>query len=133
MLYGITGGTNLVTIDSALPASATSVPITGLQPGEGIRGLDTRPRDGEIYALTDQQRLYRIDLTNPAAPQAVLAVTLSSAIGGMSLGMDWDPYRDALRIVTDTNDNLLVDLATGVVTVQTPISLPPRSRAWRSA
>src|SRR5262249_17417306 len=61
-LFAVTATNQLLSFSSALPGIIQSTtPITGLQGGETIRGIDTRPTTGQLYALGSTSRLYTID------------------------------------------------------------------------
>src|SRR3954471_19236752 len=65
----------LYRFDSATPGTIQSVAlITGLQPGELIRGIDYRPRTGQLFAMgivdgttTDTVRTYTLNPLTGAA------------------------------------------------------------------
>src|SRR5205085_7246601 len=73
------GAASLLTFTSEDPGQILSaVAITGLQTGEQVLGIDTRPATAELYALTDGGRLYVI---NPTSGVATLRTTLAAAVG----------------------------------------------------
>ncbi len=126
----VTTQNQVLTFDSATPG-ATSIPvaISGLVSGsETIVGIDRRPTNGLIYGVSSQGRIYTINETSGAA-------TLVSTISGTTLsggvfGVDFNPQADtagmsSLRITNNgagVNQNLAVNVATGVATVQTPLA-----------
>src|SRR5688572_3482550 len=72
-------GSNLLTFDTATPGTiAASVPVTGLQSGESLLGIDSRPTTGELFGLGSADRLYTI---NPATGTATLRDPLSATLG----------------------------------------------------
>jgi len=53
---------SIVSFDRATPATLKgSIALKGLQANEKLVGLDLRPADGLLYALSDQARLYTLD------------------------------------------------------------------------
>src|SRR4051812_33031925 len=69
-VYGLTSTGSLVQFNSATPGTiARSVPVTGLQPGETLQGIDFRPATGQLYGLGSGSRLYVIDINTGAATQ----------------------------------------------------------------
>ena len=88
------------------------VRITGLRPGEKLVGIDFRPRDGRLYGVGSKDSgavLYRIDpQTGVATPVAPLVSTSGAPVvlSGERFGVDFNPAADALRIVSDTGQNL---------------------------
>jgi Tol biopolymer transport system component len=114
-LYGITEAGNLVRFSSGTPGTIeSSTPVTGLQSGESIVGIDVRPATRQLYALTGAGRLY---VVNPETGAARLASTLNTALSGTSFGVDFNPVPDRLRIVSDADQNLRVNVATGEAVV----------------
>jgi hypothetical protein len=73
-------------------------------------GLDFRPLNGQLYAVSNLSRLYTINASNGAATfVAMLSVNLS----GTSFGFDFNPLVDRIRIVSNTGQNLRVNPLTG--------------------
>lgn len=120
-IVAVTSDNQLVTFDLATPGTYESaVPISGLQGGENILGIDIRPADGRLYAVTDAERLYTLDsASGTATPVSSLiadAGDLSNPYAGLvgtSFGVDFNPTVDRLRIVSDAQQNLRVNVDTG--------------------
>ena len=116
--YGLTSTGRLASFDRATGEVRTVETITGIGAGETIVGIDVRPRTGALYALTKDAsnagRLYTVAVPSGVAssPQ-----TLSVALAGTRFGIDFNPAADALRIVSDTGQNLRVNVTTAVATV----------------
>lgn len=114
-VYGITAGNVLIRFDSASPANVTTVGlVSGLGAGETIRGIDFRPRTGQLIASTvttgsannSAITTYRI---NPLNAQATLigtvpATTLPGA-ADVPTGYDFNPTVDRIRVVNSANEN----------------------------
>jgi hypothetical protein len=113
-MFGVTAANALVRFDDATPGSITSVPVSGLQPGETVLGIDFRPLDEQLYALGSTSRLYRIDLATGAATQ-VGSGTFLIPLQGSSFGFDFNPVVDRVRIVSDANQNLRINPNDGAV------------------
>ncbi|MCA1628151.1 MAG: DUF4394 domain-containing protein, partial [Acidobacteria bacterium] len=114
-LIGVTAEGNLVRFSSATPGTIdATVAITGLQTGETILGIDVRPATRQLYALGSTGRIYIVNQTTGAAQ---LASTLSVALNGTAFGVDFNPVPDRLRIISDADQNLRVNVADGVATV----------------
>jgi hypothetical protein len=101
----------------------SDVPITGLVrqgDGEALVAIDVRPATGQLYGLGssgDGMRLYTIDpLTGIATvvgdPQSAL-----DNVPGLSVGMDFDPITDELRLVAPSLMNRRLHPDTLAVTV----------------
>ena len=88
------------------------VRITGLRRGEKLVGIDFRPLDGRLYGVGDKRSgavLYRIDTRTGAATVVAALVTTTGdpvVLSGRQFGVDFNPAADALRIVSDTGQNL---------------------------
>jgi len=76
--------------------------------GNDIVGIDFRPADKRLYALSDGGRLYTINF-NVAPPTATLVSTLTPrfASGFQSL-MDFNPVVDAIRLIGGDTANYAV-------------------------
>ena len=98
---------------------AITKPITGLQAGETIKGIDMRPINGQLYALGSNNNLYTI---NSSSGLATLAFALSAAIPGTTFGFDFNPLVDRIRIVSNTGANRRVNPNDGIVTVDSSLN-----------
>ena len=113
-VYGLTGANRIVSFSAASPGDIeNNVEVSGLQAGELLIGIDFRPVDGKLWAvgkLGTAGRMYTID---PDSGQATFVAALVNAadgtpiaLQGSSFGFDFNPAADALRIVSDTGQNL---------------------------
>lgn len=120
--FGLTSANRIVSFDRATPGTfKTSALITGLNAGETVTAIDTRPLDNKLYGLTSSARLVTIDAVSGAATLKSTLVADSgdttnrySGITG-NPGMDFNPVADRLRIVTSTGQNLRVNADSGAV------------------
>jgi len=111
---------SVLSFDRATPATLKgSIAVSGLLPNEKLVGLDVRPADGLLYALSNQARLCTL---NAATGVATFRAALSAAAGddnpytaltGSQFGVDFNPVADRLRVVSDTGLNLRIDVTTG--------------------
>jgi uncharacterized protein DUF4394 len=117
---GLTGDNGIFQFDSASPGSpGPFMPITGLQSGETVQGIDFRPANGQLYGVGSSNTLYTINTaTGAATPVGPLGMSLS----GNSFGVDFNPAADRLRIVSDADQNLVVDPATGMASAGPPLT-----------
>lgn len=113
-VFGLRGGTELVTLSPSAPSTVTSVgTISGLG-GETLTGLDFRPLDGLLYAVGSGGGLFTVNPTTAAATRVALAADpadMTSPFAGLSgtaYGVDFNPVPNALRVVSDTEQNLRV-------------------------
>ena len=121
--FAVTSTGRLVTFDRADPALDTAVVISGLQGGETVLGIDMRAggaTPGELYALGSTGRLYTINTTTGVATQkSQLTADVGdpddpfTALSGTEYGVDFDPVTDRLRVVSDTGQNLRIDVDSG--------------------
>jgi hypothetical protein len=123
------GSAQLLVFDSDRPHAAVLVPVTGLQSGERILGLDTRPLDGQLYLLGSTSRIYTVNEVSGAATQ-VGPGPFTPIINGRAIGFDVNPAADRLRVVTDVDQSLRIIPAglTGegtVAAVDTSLAYPP--------
>lgn len=117
---GLTAGGKLVTFNRAAPAKlCTSAAVTGLAAGEMPVGLDTRPADGQVYVLSSASKLYTLDRATAAL---TLKSTLSTPLAGTDFGVDFNPVPDRLRVVSDSGQNLRINVDTGATTVDGALS-----------
>ena len=94
--------------------------IGGLPTGVMLFGLDLRPVNGRMHALGSDSKIYSIDLGSGAATELVslkLADNTPVLISGTSFGVDFNPAADRLRVVSDNGQNLRINVADGVTTV----------------
>ena len=83
------------------------MPISGLQAGENVTGIDFRPATGELFALTSTNRVLRIDpATGPGASRSGNPIDAALFAAGQPVGLDFNPTVDRLRLVNDADDNL---------------------------
>jgi hypothetical protein len=125
-VFALTTDNHLVSFKPLTPGTFdTDVAITGLNGAEAIVGLDFRPSNGVLYAVTDGGRVYVVDATTGAASGAVtLAADAAdttapfTALSGTRFGVDFNPLDSQLRIQSDTGQNLRVNVDTGMVNTE---------------
>jgi hypothetical protein len=114
-VFALTDDGRLISFDAARPRRLTSdVAISGLKPGESLVGIDFRPATKVLYGVGSSSRLYTIDLTTGVA---TAGPALSTSLSGSQFGVDFNPVPDRLRIVSDSGQNLRVNVDTGAVIV----------------
>ncbi|MEZ5424765.1 MAG: DUF4394 domain-containing protein [Pyrinomonadaceae bacterium] len=103
-VYGINSSNQLVRFGATSPGNVTTVgPITGLQSGESVLGIDFRPATGQLYALGSTSRIYTVDKRTGAA---TLVGVLTTPLSGTNFGFDFNPVADRIRIVSDADQDL---------------------------
>lgn len=129
-VLGVSESNRLISFTNAAPQKlCTSAPITGLQASEGVLGIDTRPADGALYALGSTGRLYTVNATSGAATlkstltaDAADATSPFTALDGATFGVDFNPVPDRLRMVSDTGQNLRINVDSGATTTDATLN-----------
>ena len=97
-LTALTTTDSLVTFSTAAPATVSApLAITGLAAGEHLVGMDRRPANGRLYAISDQSRLYLLDEGSGAA--TAIGAQFAPPLTGDAWGFDFSPTADFARIV----------------------------------
>ncbi len=121
LIYGVTDTQTLVSFDSGDTSNLLSgVAISGLQSNEQVRGIDIRPSTGQLYALGSFNNVYTIDATTGIATQ-VGSGPFAPATNGSSYGFDFNPVIDRIRVVSDANQNLVLNPNDGTATQVTSL------------
>ena len=128
---GLTSDNRLVAFNPASPNTLTgNVAITGLNPGENILGMDFRPADSQLWALSSTGRLYTLDpATGAATFRSALAadpadttLPFTALDGSLTASVDFNPAADRLRVITPLGLNLRINVATGATTTDAVIN-----------
>lgn len=106
---GLVDGVELVRFTTGDPSSAHSIGTVELDGDEHLVGLDYRVQDGELYGVGDAGGLYVVDDAT-AASERIGRLTVD--LVGESFGVDFNPAADALRVVSDSGQNLRQPFAT---------------------
>ncbi len=125
--YSLNASGFLVQFDTATPGSPTGITtIAGLGLGETVLGFDFRPSTLQLVAITEDAggtgRIYGV---NPGSGVATFMATMAADPADQSnayatLGfavhysVDFDPQADRLRVVSDSDQNLSVDVDSGL-------------------
>ncbi len=121
-MFAVTTTNQLVRFDSDTPEAIISTrTISGLQPGENVLAADFRPANALLYALGSTSRLYTVNL-NTGVASLVGSGPFTPLLSGTVAAFDFNPVVDALRIVTDSDQNLRLNPTTGVIiNTDTPV------------
>lgn len=104
----------LVSFDTASPANAAApLPVTGLGPGETLRGIDVRPADLRLYgvtattgsAATSVLTTYAIDPATGVATRVGSTATGLPGAADVPTGLDFNPAVDRIRYVNTNDEN----------------------------
>lgn len=119
-VVGLAPANTLVRFSATSPAAVSAnMPITGLNGGDSLVGLDVRPVNGILYAVASSGRLYTID---PASGAATAGAQIAQALTGTVFAVDFNPVADRLRVVSDTGQNLRINVTDGATTVDGAIN-----------
>lgn len=110
--YGVSGN-NLYRFNPMSATTTTMSAFTGLASGERITGLDFRPVNGQLLAISSLSQLYSVNPSNGAL--AKIGNPLAPQVNGMSVGFDFNPTVDRIRLVTETGQNLRLHPELGTV------------------
>lgn len=127
---GLTTDNRLVAFDPKAPNTLTATTaITGLPAGDTVLGIDVRPTDRAVYALTSAGRIYTVD---PATGAATLKSTLSAdatdttapypGLVGTVFSVDFNPVADRLRVISNLGQSLRINVDTGATTTDGDIN-----------
>ena len=106
-IYAATDDGRLLRFNSDSPGQiVTNEPFRGLAAGEQVVGLDVRPSDDQLFAVTSANRAVQVNPTTGAVRAAF--GPFAPALSGSQFGVDFNPVANALRIVSDAEQNLRV-------------------------
>lgn len=109
----ILNGNTLVTVNTSAPSTVlSSVQIAGIAPGTTIAGIDYRPGTGRmLYAISNVGQIYAV---NARTGQA-FAIGTPPLPTISSVGFDFNPTVDRLRIVTQNRQDVRANPDTGAL------------------
>jgi hypothetical protein len=108
-VVGLVDGTSLVRFTTDDPTIVGKpATVSGLARDTRLVGIDYRVQDSLLYGVGDAGGLYSITESGTATKVGELSVPLD----GQVFGVDFNPAANALRIVSDTGQNLRQPFAT---------------------
>ena len=133
--YAVDASNNVHIFNPQNLTAITTKTIAGLQSGETIVGLDTRPVNGQLFALSSTSRLYSISVTATTSWSAVSVGSPGSfTLAGTDFGFDFNPTVDRIRVVSNTGQNLRLNPNDGTLAAtDTPLSLTAGTPAVTAA
>ena len=114
-VFALRPGNALVHFDSQTPTIVTSVgTVTGIGANETIRGIDFRPRTGQLYATTvttgaSANSVLKSYVVDPLTATATLVGSTEVGIAGaadLPSGYDFNPTVDRIRYGNTNDENL---------------------------
>ncbi|MCI0336824.1 MAG: DUF4394 domain-containing protein [Acidobacteria bacterium] len=113
-IFAITENNVLLSFNPGTPGVINSSRgVSGLASGENIVGIDFRPATGQLYAVTNANRVFTINTTNGIATPA--GASFTPPLNGLSFGVDFNPVPDRIRVVSDGEQNLRLNPNNGAV------------------
>jgi len=134
VVQGLSADNQLVQFNPLTPTTTTRTSITGLVASEKIVGIDYRLRttttkSGQLYGLSNLGNLYMIDASTGVAtgrlPLKANAADMTAPFAGLDgtkFAADFNPAADKLRVISNTGQNLRIDVDTGDTTTDGTIS-----------
>lgn len=114
-IFALTTTNGLLSFSSGAPGTPSAIaPITGLAAGETLVGMDFRPANGLLYAVSNQSNVYIIN-TATAVATLVSAAPFTPAVAGMNFGVDFNPVPDRIRFVSDADQDLRLNPNNGAL------------------
>ncbi len=121
-LFGLTLDNRIVSFDSGDPETViSSRAIIGVQAGDTLLGIDVRPATLSFWSVAQSGNVYEL-LPMGSGYVATLRSALSVMPSGTSFGIDFNPVPDRLRMVSNSGQNLRINVATGATIVDGAIT-----------
>jgi hypothetical protein len=148
---GLTNNNQLAIFSPSAPNKVVLKKITGLDNEELIVGIDYRLRttainkDGSskadtLYALSNKGNLYILNENTGAASDKLPLVPATddttlpfAALSSGSFAVDFNPVADRLRVISDTGQNLHINVDNGQVTTDTALNGIPAAQVSAAA
>ncbi len=111
--YVTTDQNQLISFNVRNPDQLRSIrSISGLPAGVSLVGIDFRPKTGDLYGVGSNSVVYRVNpqtaiaiAENVAPGTPPTDVPFTPALNGTSFGIDFNPAPDAIRVVSDAQQN----------------------------
>jgi len=127
--YGLAVPNTLILFDTSTPGTIVrTVPITFYGPADQIVAIDYVPGEGRLYGLGASSTLYVID-PQYGSPQSIAfpPPSFNHQLNGTAFGFDVNPIDGAIRVVSNTGQNLRLDGSTFMVAGVDATLSPPGS------
>lgn len=114
ILYATTDQNQLLKFNARNPDRLRGIrAITGLPSGVTLRGIDFRPKTGDLLGVGSDSVVYRV---NPNTGIAIAeGPAFAPALRGNAFGVDVNPVVDKIRVVSDAAQNLRLNVDEGTV------------------
>jgi Domain of unknown function (DUF4394) len=117
MLVATTSQNQLLRFNARNPDRIKDIQsISGLPAGVTLRGIDFRPKTGDLYGVGSDSVVYRV---NPYTGIAIAeGPAFAPGLNGKAFGVDFNPVVDKIRVVSDARQNLRLNVDEGTVLMQ---------------
>jgi hypothetical protein len=121
--YVTTDQNQLISFNVRKPDQLLSIRnISGLPAGVSLVGIDFRPKTGDLYGVGSNSVVYRVNpqtaiaiAENVAPGTPPMDVPFAPALNGTKFGIDFNPAPDAIRVVSDAQQNMRLAPDAGTV------------------
>src|SRR5688572_25369840 len=127
--YAVTSEQRLLFFQASTGAIQSEIQLSGMGADDGIVGMDFRPLNGVLYVLSRDGTLYAL---NPDRGALMVMTSLMAdpadtsepftGLEGEVFGVNFNPVADRLRIVSDSGQNLRVNVETGATFTDAPLN-----------
>ena len=118
-VFAVTDAAELIQFNAGQPQRILArKPLQGLAAGDRLVGIDYRVARGVLFALSASGRLYTVDTASGALKPVGAAP--AAALQGGTVGVNFNPVADRIRVVTDSGQNLRLHPETGAVAATDP-------------
>ena len=121
-VWAVTATNELIQVNAAAPGKVLQrKAIKGLMSGENLVGIDYRVSRGVLYGLSQIGRIYTINTTTGDV-SPVGATTTIPGLQGQTMGFDFNPAADRIRVVSSGGLNFRLHPETGA-----PVDFDPKT------
>lgn len=118
---GITADDRLIAFGTKFPRAVFTIGDVVLADDASVIGIDYRVQNNLLYAVGDEGGIYTVS-TDDASTEKVSQLTVE--LDGEFFGVDFNPAADALRVISDTGQNLRHSVNTGTTTLDGTLTYP---------
>lgn len=115
-VYAVTEHMELIRFKSDRPGEVLERrALSGLAPGDQLRGIDYRVARGVLFALADSGRLYTLDTAQARLTPVAASAPQPWPLKGRVMGVDFNPTVDRIRVVSSAAQSLRLHPETNAV------------------
>lgn len=114
VIQALTSDMDLITFQATAPDRIlNSVMVKGLRSGDSIVGIDYRPKNQTLYAISRAGQVYTLD--SKTGNLTAVGANPHIKLTGSRFGVNVSPSADNMRVVSDKGQNLRFNLNTGIM------------------